>query len=97
MNERNSIILPVDCRIGASRTQYDALRTAFAGNSDIAIDASQVQQADITCLQLLASALKTSQAKQKRLEITAISQPLHDALARAGLQLPSANSWTMRA
>ncbi|RDJ19968.1 STAS domain-containing protein [Bosea caraganae] len=92
MNERNSIILPVDSRISASRAQYDALRIAFAGAGDIAIDATQVQQADITCLQLLASALKTARAKQRRLDISAISPPLQDALARAGLQLPSANS-----
>ncbi|TCR67558.1 STAS domain-containing protein [Bosea sp. BK604] len=91
MNERNSIILPVDCRISASRAQYDALRSAFSGNPDITIDASQVQQVDITCLQLLASARKTAHARQKHLQITAISQPLNDALARAGLQLSSIN------
>lgn len=91
MNERSSIILPVDCRISASRAQYDALRSAFSGSADITIDASQVQQVDITCLQLLASARKTAHARQRHLQITAISQPLHDALARAGLQLSSIN------
>lgn len=92
MSERISVNLPVDCRIGTSRAQYDALRGAFSSGDEIILDAGAVQQADITCLQLLVSALKTAEARRKHLRITAISQPLQDAFARAGLHLPSVNS-----
>lgn len=92
MTERSSLTLPVDCRIGASRAQYSALRDAFSASDQIELDAGQVQQADITCLQLLVSAAKTAQAGRKHLRITALSEPLRAAFARAGLPLPPIHS-----
>ena len=49
------------------------------------------RQLDITVIQLLASAAKTAKASRKRLRLIAVSEPLRDALARAGLPLASSD------
>lgn len=88
----NPVVFVSDCRISNARAQHDALRRAFIGGGDIKIDASHVEAIDITGLQILASAFKTAKSQNTRLDLIAPSQPLLDALARAGLQLPSSHS-----
>jgi anti-anti-sigma regulatory factor len=50
-----------------------------------------VEHVDVAFLQLLVSATKTAAALQKRMRLIAISQPLRDALTRAGLRLSSSD------
>ncbi len=72
------------CDIRTSNERRAALLAAIAARDDVALDAAEVEHVDITFLQLLASAAKTAKASRKRLRLIAVSEPLRDALARAG-------------
>ena len=97
MHSPEPVRLQSHCDIRSIAEQHAALLAAFRAGDEIAIDAGQVEQADLTLIQLLASAAKTATATQKRLRLTAVSESLRGALARAGVQLSSSDdqiSWT---
>ena len=67
------------------------LLNAFRERDEIEIDAAKVEHIDVAFLQLLVSATKTAASQQKRMRLIAVSQPLRDALNRAGLRLSSSD------
>ncbi len=97
MSDEVRIELLPDSRITTARKQYNALRAALASAARVEIDGSGVVSIDLTGLQIILSALKTARARNVRLEMSAMSQPLRDAFMRAGLPAPSAIPQTTQA
>jgi anti-anti-sigma regulatory factor len=88
---------PADCSLRSIRPLHSEMAAAFKADGDLAIDCSAMTSCDITGLQLLISAAKTAETARRPFRVEGVPEVLSTALARAGLQLPSANSWTMRA
>jgi phospholipid transport system transporter-binding protein len=91
MHSADPIQLDSQCGIRAAKEHHGVLLGAFREREEIEIDAAKVEHVDVAFLQLLVSAAKTAAAKQKRMRLTAVSQPLRAALTRAGLRLSSSD------
>jgi anti-anti-sigma regulatory factor len=91
VHSADPIQLDSQCGIRTVKEQHSVLLSAFREREEIEIDAGKVEHVDVAFLQLLVSSAKTAAAQQKRMRLTAISQPLRDALTRAGLGLSSSD------
>jgi anti-anti-sigma regulatory factor len=87
--------LQSDCNIRTAREHHRALVDAFQTGDEIEIDAGRVERVDLTFIQLLASAMKTAKASQKRCRLVSVSEPLRGALARAGVRLSPSDDQIM--
>jgi anti-anti-sigma regulatory factor len=76
--------LPADCSIAAIRGVYDLIIDAFRRQDKLEIDASNVDKADVTSVQLLISTAKTANFMGRRVVLTAVSQTLRNTFQRAG-------------
>ena len=91
MHSADPIQLESQCGIRTAKEHHGALLNAFREREEIEIDAGKVEHVDVAFLQLLVSATKTAAAQQKRMRLIAVSQPLRNALTRAGLGLSSSD------
>jgi anti-anti-sigma regulatory factor len=91
VHSADPIQLESQCGIRTVGERHSALLGAFLEREEIEIDAGKVEHVDVAFLQLLVSAAKTAAAQQKRMRLIAVSQPLRDALRRAGLRLSSSD------
>ena len=91
MDSADPVQLQSPCGVQTARKHHAALFGALRARDAIEIDAAWFPHVDLTFIQLLASAAKTAKASRKRLRLIAVSEPLRDALARAGLPLASSD------
>jgi anti-anti-sigma regulatory factor len=73
------------CDIRTARETHAALLASFRSAEAVEIDAGDVAEADITLVQLIASATRTAEASGKPMRLIAVSEPLRAAFARAGV------------
>lgn len=85
------VTMAPDCTIRSIEAACQALRRAIrqpgVEGGTLSIDCAAVEQADITFVQLLVSASKTTSARNVRLALQAAPPCVHDALGRSGVQL----------
>jgi len=91
MRDGNVIQMRGECDVRNVREHHAMILDALRDRDDLGIDASGVEHADITFVQLLVSAAKTGEAARKRVRLVAVSDPLRAAFARAGLGLSPSN------
>jgi anti-anti-sigma regulatory factor len=77
--------LPADCSIGGIRLVYDLICKALSAQQKLELDCSGVDKADVTAVQLLLSTAKTARHLGNRVSLTAVSEVLRSAIARAGV------------
>lgn len=86
----NAVVMTSDCTIrsidAAYRSVRDAVRRA-AADDVLSIDCAAIEQVDVTFVQLLVSAAKTSSARRLRLALHAPPTCVQDALSRSGVEL----------
>lgn len=82
-----TIALKPDLSLRGVATVHDELRRANLSAGPMTIDASAVALADVAGVQLLVSALATARDAGCALSISHMSQPLAQAISRAGLTL----------
>ena len=77
--------LPADCSIGGIRVVYDLICKSLNSHPKLELDCSGVDKADLTSVQLLVSATKSARHFGNAVSLTAISESLRSAIARAGV------------
>jgi len=77
--------LPADCSIGGIRAVYDLICKSLNSHSKLELDCSGVDKADVTSVQLLVSTAKSARHVGNAVSLTAISEALRSAIARAGV------------
>ena len=81
-----TVVIGKNATIGAIEGILDTIIEAFDAGSEVVIDAAAVEEADLTFVQVLASAHKQSQAEGRSFRIVEPVPPLLASLAaRAGL------------
>ena len=80
-----SLRLPADCSIGGIRAVYDLICKSLNSHSKLELDCSGVDKADVTSVQLLVSTAKSARHLGNAVSLTAISETLRSAIARAGV------------
>jgi anti-anti-sigma regulatory factor len=82
-----TVVIGKNATIGAIEGIRDTIIEAFDAGSEVEIDAAAVEDADLTFIQVLASARKQAQAEGRSFRIVEPVPPLLASLAeRAGLQ-----------
>jgi ABC-type transporter Mla MlaB component len=77
--------LPADCSIGGIRAVYDLICKSLNAHPKLELDCSGVDKADVTSVQLLVSTAKSARHFGNAVTVTAISETLRSAIARAGV------------
>jgi len=77
--------LPADCSIGGIRAVHDLICKSLNAQSKLELDCSGVDKADVTSVQLLVSTAKSARHVGNDVSLTAISDTLRSAIARAGV------------
>jgi phospholipid transport system transporter-binding protein len=77
--------LPADCSISGIRAVYELIRKSLTHQRQLEIDCSGVDKADVTSVQLLLSAIQSTDGGDRRVRLTAFSQHLKSTFQRAGI------------
>jgi ABC-type transporter Mla MlaB component len=79
------LCLPADCSIAGIRAVYELIRKSLRLQHQLEIDCSGVDKADLTSVQLLLSATRITDGRDRRVRLTAFSQHLRSTFQRAGI------------
>lgn len=84
--------LGADCTLRAIEAAHQALRLARPADGRLRIDCSAIEQADITLVQLIASAEASFALRDIGITLEATPICVRSAFARAGVAMPGAPS-----
>ena len=86
--------MDADCTIRAIRQVHARLRDHRSGDATLRIDCGDVQQVDVTFVQLIASAEATFASRDVGLVLDPLADCVRHAFARSGVALPGARPAT---
>ena len=88
MSQSYTLALGPDCTIRTIRSLRGEMIAAFQHADTLALDCAQVEQVDVTFVQLTVSAAKTSRRQASKLRLINMPQAVEAAFQRAGVEAP---------
>lgn len=85
MSDTVCIRMSGDCTVRAIRTLHGEIVAGLASATDLVLDCTDIERADITFVQLVVSAAGTAERQAKRLTLVDVPDTVQGAFARAGL------------